>query len=401
MSAYELWLANDRGQRIDLLNPHEFEFSKVLGGFGYASVTLPYDKDLFNATGKDYQIHIYRAPEGGRLQLYDVYLIRNKSATDAHDHSLEMKFQGPSVAELLARRIVAFAADSVQALKTTTAADNMMKEIIRENMTLHATDARNLVDFGFIVEPDTTQGPSITKAFAWKNILTTIQQISQSSATEGTPVYFDINVSIPDAVVGTPTFEFRTYINYPGRDLRAGTSGGVVFSKQFGNVSFVHYEEDYSGEYNYIYAGGQGSGGSRAVEEVEDSDRINESIFGRRELFVNASAASTTAGIIGLANERLNDKRPRTMLRADLLDTDDTRFQTDWDMGDYVTVRAFGRQFDELIRSVSVRVNRTGHEQLSARFEHGALMGETVERIYTEYKEMAKRVDALEAEDKV
>lgn len=399
MATYEVWLCNDRGERLTLLDPFEFEYSRVVGGYGYVSVTLPYDDILFNLAKVDFQIHIYRAPDGGKLSLYNAYFLRNKSATDFSNHVTEMRFSGPDLREILARRIVAYAADEAEALKADNA-DDMMKAMVRENLGSSAASARDYSNNGFSVAPDTTSGPSITKAFAWKNVLTSLQQIHQTSVTAGTPTFFDIEIAIPNPFLGTPTLRFQTYTDYPGRDLRTLSTGGFGFSKEFGNLSFVHYEEDYYGEANYIYAGGQGTGALRDVQEASDSDRIGASIWNRRELFANASGASTSAGVTGAANERLNEKRPKKMLRADLLDTDDTKFQRDWDCGDYVTVKAFGRQFDEIIRVVSVKVARNGSEDISARFEAGTLMGDVVERIYTETKELAARVEALEAEDK-
>lgn len=399
MATYEVWLCNDRGERLTLLDPFEFDYSRVVGGYGYASVTLPFDETLFNLVKRDFQLHIYRAPTGGKLSLYNAYFIRNKAATDFQTHEQEMRFRGPDLREILARRIVAYAADEAEALKADQG-DDMMKAMVRENLGSSAASARDYSANGFSVAPDVTVGPSITKAFAWKNVLTSLQQIHQTTVTAGSPVFFDIEIAIPDPSIGTPTLVFQTYADYPGRDLRTISTGGFGFSKELGNLSFVHYEEDYSSEANYIYAGGQGSGTLRDVQEASDSDRIGASIWNRRELFANASGASTSAGVTGVANERLNEKRPRLMLRADLLDTDDTQFQRDWDCGDYVTVKAFGRQFDEIIRVVSVKVSRTGSEDVSARFEAGALMGDVVERIYTEAKELAARVEALEAEDK-
>lgn len=400
MATYEVWLANDRGERLDLLSPISFEYSKVVGAPGYASVKLPYDETLFNAVKVDYQIHLYRAPDNGALTLYNIYFIRNKAATDFISNEVEMVFRGNDTLELLDRRIIAHETDSSEALKTDNA-DDMMKAIVNENMGSGAAAARDLSGNNFSIESDASLGPSITKAFAWKKVLATLQQVQQTTASEGTEVFFGIRLSMPDSVVGTPFLEFFTRTGQLGRDLRFQTGEFLGFNKEMGNLSFAHYEEDHTGEANYIYAGGQGSGALRNVQEVSDSARISASIWNRRELFANASGASTSAGVTGAGNERLNEKRPRKMLHATLLDTDETKFQRDWDAGDRVSVRAFNRTFDEIIRVVEVKVSETGAEQLTARFEAGSLMGRPVERIISNYLELQKRVESLETEDKV
>ncbi len=399
MAVYEIWLANDRGERIELLDPFEFEFSRVLNGYGFGKFVVAFDEVLFNLVGVDYQVHVYRAWDGGQLSLYNAYLIRNKAATDFATHEQEMTFRGPDIRELLARRIVAFAADSSQALKTDNA-DDMMKAIVDENLGASAAAARDISGDGLSIQADSATGASITKAFAWKNVLTTLQQIADTSAIAGTPIYFDFALSVSDPVTGALAFEFQTFGDFADRDIRSSTIPGVAFSKEFGNLAMVHYEEDYVTEANYIYAGGQGTGAQREVVEVSDSDRINASIFNRRELFANASGASTTAGITGIANERLNDKRPRKIAHAELLDTDDTTFVKDWDVGSLVTVRAFGQSFDELIKAVSVQLGRNGAEQINARFEHGSFIGNAQERIISMLGDYGKRLGALETEDK-
>lgn len=402
MATYLVWLTNDRGDWIQLLDPIEFEYSKVVGAPGFISCTVAYDEELFNTVQVDYQLHIYRAYEGGASTLYNLYFIRNKSVTDFATNETFMVFRGTDVMELLNRRIVAYAADTAQALKTDNA-DDMMKEIVSQNLGSGASSDRDLTNNNFTIEADVSAGPSITKAFAWKNVLSTLQQIQQTTASEGTETFFGIRINIPDSVQGTPHLEFFTKTGQLGDDLRYQTGEFLGFSKELGNLSFAHYEEDHTGEANYVYAGGQGSGASRTIQEVSDDDRINASIWNRRELFANASGASTAAGVTGAGNERLNEKRPRKMLHADLLDTDETKFQRDWDAGDYVSVRAFNRTFDEIIRVVSVKVEQNGAEKISARFEAGSLLGrgKVVEKLYSEHNELAKRVEALETEDKV
>ena len=401
MARYQLWLTDDRGNQLELLDPTEFEFSRVIGGYGYITCKHPFDYSLFNAVQRDYQIRVFRAPRGGKLELYNAYFVRGKGASDFENNTKEMVFRGPDVREILHRRIIAYAVDSSQALKTTTEADDMMKAVVRENLGSSATTGRDITGLNFSVEANQKLGPQITMAFAWKNLLTTLQKIQQSSAISGDETYFDIDVSVDESQNGALSLRFVTQLGYIGRDLRQSSGDHIGFSKELGNLSEVHYEEDYMGEANYIYAGGQGSAASRTIVEVSDDDRINSSIYNRRELFANASGASTTAGVTGIANSRLNDKRPRSKLHATILDTPETPFQKLWDAGDYVSVKAFGRTFDEVIKTVTVKVDANGLERINGRFESGALMGSVVEKFYTEHKDLAARVEALETEDKV
>jgi len=361
---YELWLTNDRGGRIDLLDEAEsFSWNKVINDIGHCQVRLHGTYDLTQLQ-RDYRIEIWRSPsDTAKLKLENIFFIRRINPETTADGLDRITVFGVDPTELLKRRIVAYAAGSAQANKTDFI-DDMMKDIVRENLGATAAAARDYTANGFTVQPDAGLGPNITKAFSRRNVLTILQDLSDAARVAGNEVYFMV------VATSVTTFEFRTFINQPGQDRRHGTSvTPMLFGLDYGNLENPSLDEDYEEEVNFVYGGGQGEAAGRNIQTAQDNVRINQSTWNRREAFRDSRHEATNAGVLSEAQARLNEGRPRRKFQANLLSVENYRYGLDWNFGDRITTEYFKRQYDSLIRAVEISVDQDRKEIVRGRVE--------------------------------
>jgi hypothetical protein len=129
---------------------------------------------------------------------------------------------GPDLNDLLQRRIVAYRSASAEAQKNQEA-DDMMKAFVDENF-VNATDAARNLDaaLGFEIAGDQGGGPVIDYSAKFGQVLGVLQRISDTSAEEGTRVYFNV---VPVLRNGRIVPRFETRVGQWGRvlDLKFGS----------------------------------------------------------------------------------------------------------------------------------------------------------------------------------
>lgn len=357
MSTFEVWLAADTGDRLqslDLIGP--FSYTLALNNVGRFRLTLPanFPKDLL---AYDRRVIFWRKPPGGQLTLDFIGFIRY-TRTEAPRGFIRRVVEGVDGNDLLRRRIVAYYAGSSQAGKTAVA-DNFMKQIVRDNggKVGDTPTARLYGANYFSVKDNVGLGPDIAKAYAWRNVLDVLRDLSDAARTAGTEVYFGV---VP---VTESAFQFQTQIGQWGRDRTADSGNPLVFGLEYGNLANPQLVEDAREEVTYAYGLGDGEEDLRDVQESEDTARSGRSLFGRSEAAINAQG-NTSAGVLDAADGRVNKGRPVSYFVADLLSVPGCLYGVDWNFGDMVTVSFDGRQFDALIRSVTVSVDENGAETI-------------------------------------
>lgn len=365
---YEIWLTTDAGVRLKQLSTAlGLSASKADGKISWFFLNLPISFDL-NLINRDRLVQIWRAPEGGRLGLWQVYFLRKWTYAN-QDGRETILIEGPDTKDLLRRRIVAAYASSAQASKTDYA-DDMMKEVVTQAIAdgvAPTPTAGTRVWSNLSIAADVSAGPSITKSFPFDYLMTpagsgVIPLLQKTAKENGTEVFFDI---VPNAVgTNSISFMFQTYIGQPGQDV----SNQVVFDLSRGNLKNPSLTYDWSEEENYIYGAGQGERSGRNVQQVYDSDRYNASIWNRCEGFADARNESTDAGVQSAANSKLNEGRGKIRFVADLVDTEGTRFGRDWDFGYLVKTRYKNIEFNSIIRSVTLAIDKNG-EKIAAKAE--------------------------------
>ncbi len=366
-------LTTSDGQHITEINAIEsVQYSRFVNNPGWFMLILDpsFDPTFIDV---DNLIEFWRQPEGAEDRLEMVGFLRYWDWFETAPKAERLRLGGPDQMDLLDRRVVAYRSTTSQSTKTDEA-DDMIKEIVRENLGADAalTEANRPRAFDpdhFTVAGNTSLAPSVTRSFAWRNVLDVLQEIADVSRFSGTPLFFDL---IPSTGA---TFEFRTYIDIRGIDRTLAGVASIVFSREYGNLSNPFLREDWREEWNYIWGGGQGQGTARTIDPEKDLNRIFRSVWGKREVFQDAREESTIQGVANRARERLEESRPVMTFRGDLLDTARARYGIDWDFGDRVLARYRGREFEGDIKSVSVSIDSDGLETVRAQIEVDVLPG--------------------------
>ncbi len=416
MADYALWWANDRGDRLRPITDYlSFTYTKSMHSIGSFALTIPYEKSptLANTPGqiltsqaaglfpfgRDYQLQIYRKPFGSTGYDLDFFgLARAREIVTDGNGNTTLTIYGYDPMYLLAGRIVAYYTQSAQATMTDNAGD-ILKAVVTDNSSDDtdygggdASPTRVLTDL--TVAANLGDGTSITKSFAWDNVLDALEEIHNASAAAGTAAYFAIQTTVGSDY--RPDFLFYTATGQPGADR----TDGPEFSFENGSLAHARYMEDYSNEITVAYATGQGTESTRQISKKTSSDnRHLLSRYNVREGVAYASNEKTSAGVDAAAYNLLNDNRPSELFEATLQDSARMRYQADWQQGDKVPVNFAGRQFDGIVRAVTVAINPSG-EQIKARFEHGAFIGNPTERMVKRLKKLEKEYRKLmKAED--
>lgn len=370
--AYEIWLTDDYGLRLALLDyTLPFSATRDTGAIARCTVNVPasFDENLIQL---DYGIQIWRQPLGGTMSLWRPYFLRKWRFDTTAAGEEVITLTGVDCNDLLRRRIVAAYAGSAQADKTDFA-DDMMKEVVTESLAdgvAPTPTAGTRVWSDLSVQVDSSDGPTITKAFSFDKLLFpsgggVLPSLAKASRIAGTEVFFDVQ---PDTVGSDSiNYEFRTFTGQIGQDV---TGKGVLFSQEKGNLSQPFLEFDYTDEENYIYAGGQDTGADRDVQQVYDATRYNESQWNRCEGFQDARNQTAANGVREAGRAALQEGEPRIRFGGIPLDTRSSRFGIDWDFGYKVRTKYKGREFDSIVRTVTIGKDATGREFVQARLEY-------------------------------
>lgn len=371
MANYEIKIYTDRGVPLGNLTGRvtQFQYTKIVNGVGYWSLTAPANEFPDNERYLDYQYHFWR--NGKR----DFIGLRRDVIKQTRGGNTTITLEGFDANDLLRRKVVNTDVGSATSSKTDYL-DDTMKAVVTDHLATGAT-SRNITNlFNFTVAPDLSQAPSAPRSFAYENVLEVLQALAACSAGQSAdpvPLFFGI-VDAGDDANGKPKFQFRTWINQPGvnRTSTGLTTGAqaCVFSLENGNLDNVTYQLHHSDDYNYVYAGGTGFETDNTVQTAFDQSRIDDSALNRKELFISA-AHEEEASVAQVAYEELNARRPTRTLRATLLDTEDTPYQFAWNHGDKVTVKYGDRSFDEIIYTTTISVDAYGKETITGQFDYG------------------------------
>jgi len=374
VASYEIWLTSDAGARLAQLdNITGLTASRLVDGLGWLDMGVPasFDDSLL---ARDRQIQVWRQPTGGKLGLWRVYFLRRWRFRTEGARQI-VRLEGPDTNDLLRRRIVAAFAGSAQASQTDFA-DDMMKAVVTQAIAdgvAPTPTAGTRVWSNLSIAADVSAGPTITKSFPFEYLLTTssngvLPQLARASREAGTEVFFDI---VPNVVSSNSiTFQFQTSTGQPGQDV----SASVIFDQQNGNLKEPELDEDYSEEENYIYAGGQGEGADRNIQQVSDSTRYGASIWNRCEGFADARNQTTDNGVREAGRAKLEEGRGRIRFSGQPVDTEGTRFGVHWDFGYQVQARYRNRQFNCIIRAVTILLDESGRETIQARLDFESLI---------------------------
>ena len=279
-----------------------------------------------------------------RVALGSDFLLRSwRQGYAANEEFIELA--GNGVVQILARRIVAYAAGSAEAEKAAAAASNIMRALVRENLGSGAAGDRDLSAW-LQVEADDGIGASVAKSVAWRPLDGALADVAEASALAGTLLYWHIAWN-----AGAGKYEFQVKQGQPGSDKTAS----VELDSAAGDVQNAVLLRDYAEQLTHVYVGGQGIGAARTVVEVDAPERLGTSPFGRAEGFTDRRQYTSSAGMADEGRAELWDRRAR-MLFAGTVNPGAWEYLRYWDFGDRVRVLHAGQALTCMINSVRIRL---------------------------------------------
>ena len=361
-SEYLVNLTDDNGNIVDSLQDFiTLDLSRKVNEITSMELVLP-DTVNFEDLVPDNRIEISRSVDGGVFEFLTdtVWVIRSRSKRLFGSERTFAVECVPAI-ELLQRRIVDFATGTSQSSKTKNA-DSMMVEIVSENFGATATGTGRDISSVFVTISAANTAPQISKDFAWRNVLSVLREISETSSRLGTDLFYDVTYNKVLKVM-----EFRTYLGQRGTD-RGSSSGTnkLTLSGELNTLTNINLEYDYFDEINYVRALGQGEESNRLTSTNQDNTRINFSTYNRREFARDIRNVSDTTILSNEAESRVYDGRPRVRFEAIIQDTLATKFQRDWDFGDKVVASFDDISFDAWINSLRINI-AAGRETVSGR----------------------------------
>lgn len=375
---YQLVVFKPNGAKLAELTGlnHAYESlaaSRSVNAVGALSLSLPLIRGALGYNFLDYppdtRLAVYRKPDGGPWRLLGdtIWFVRKADLTFAEDGTEQILITAYDANHIITRRIVAYDAGSSQADKTAEA-DAMIKAIMRENFGSLATDTDRDISAYLAIDADLPAGttPSISKAFSRRPVLGTIQEIAQAAfVADGTYIAFDIVASNPEQLA------FRTFIGQRGRDRRWPNYWKILAPNQ-GNLANSQRSDDYTTEATFVYAGGQGEGTSRLIATASDPVRINQSPFGRIEVWKDARNTETATALQDEADAFLRERRPRQTFAAKVVDGFGATFGLDYQFGDYISADVGGTLLECRLDAFKISISDAGESvDINLRAETG------------------------------
>lgn len=266
-----------------------------------------------------------------------------------------MVLGGMSLEQLIARRIIDPDDDSNLPnggyVTKAGPVDDILRSLLREQLADLASTVRQMS--GVTIADVLSVGDLRGFRKRYDELNAVVLELLRSSNIDVEVVRTEYqNIEIRFAPRGTD----RSYTtNFPGRF--------TAFSPERGNLANPSYIEDWSESRSFVYVGGKGEGANRQILQQGNPTAINESPYGRRELFVDSRDGVTGTDLLTTANAELNEKAPSTEFDFDIVgDRGGSVYRTDFFLGDVVTVYWKARQNDVRINGIEFSVTSKGEE---------------------------------------
>ena len=358
---YELVWYTHEGVRKGVIQAfNSLEYIKTQNAIGSLVVNLPRGLLQYDQFSVGDIFEVWRE-KGGVLELQNetAYFLQDWEFWADSEGAEYIRLTAFDANWLLDTAIVWAYAGSAAASKTDSP-DDMLKAIVSEQLGAASGVATRTK---LTCAPDLgAGGASITKDFAYRNVLTVLQEICEA-AQEKNDIWlgFDVVRTAPGA------FEFRTYTGQRGVNHSRTSGDPRLVGKQYGNLSKPTFGTYRADERNFVVVGGQGEDLARTLVYRSNSERIHASKWNRREYFKDSRNEETTAALEADGDAALEEFKPRQVLTGTMLDTPGMQFGIHYQFGDVLSAEAFGYHVDCHVTAVRVRVDQDGGEQIDVK----------------------------------
>lgn len=338
---------------------NSLEYVKTQNAIGSLVMNIPRGLMRYDQFAVGDIFEVWRE-KGGVLELQNetAYFLQDWEFWADGDGAEYIQLKANDANWLLDTAIVWAYAGSAAASKTDYP-DDMMKAIVEEQLGATSAIASRTK---LTCAPDLSAGgASITKSFAYRNVLNVVTDIAEQAAEAGVNLYFDVVRTAPG------TFEFRTYAGQRGQDHGRSSGDPRLVGKQYGNLSQASFGEYHADERNIVLVAGQGEEAARTLVTRTNTSRMNASKWNRREYFKDSRDEETTAALESDGDAALEEFAPKQVLTGTLHDTPGMQYGIHYQFGDILSAEAFGYFVDCHVRSVRVKVDQDNGEQIDIR----------------------------------
>jgi hypothetical protein len=360
---YNVKVRNRSGIRqYEITDFLSLNYSKVVNDVGLLNVELSGSHAAIAALEKDGQIEVWREDTANGIDAYcdffGLYRARDRRTPRENKNGI-FTLKAVSQLHFLKRAILAFpAGTNLKNDFTSDPAETVMKNMVRYNATSDATTGNGRtrtvgtwathVTYG----ADTAAGSDITKAFAHRNLLEALQEVSVLGGLD-----FDL------VKTGAQAWEFRTYALL-GDDL----TDDVKFSVEWDNLEEPSLIGNDIDEATVAIVGGEGIAGARDFDVFTGPNYVAG--YNDIEVFVNAAQQGATS-LEAAGNARLNELRARDDFRFGVLQNGPFRYGRDYciegGMGDLVSVLYYEATAVKKIRGAHISVTPTSGSEKNER----------------------------------
>ncbi|OJW05801.1 MAG: hypothetical protein BGO39_05075 [Chloroflexi bacterium 54-19] len=354
-------LYTEAGQFIDVVDGWDkLDATIKINDVGDFTIDVPYK--FWKYLGRDSRFEILRSVDGGPLVNFGkTHWFARKFVRTSVGNPITVS--GPNAMILIKRLIVAYPANSTQALVSATPTDDAIKGLFDNNLVYNGVPTPPRGYKLVARQPLYGQGPNIDKGFSWREVLATAQDMAQDAQGAGFYVTFDV-------LFINGVFELRTYVGCRGVDRREGFNlNPLILSEEAETLTNVQVTDDYTDEATVIYAGGPGEEALRQIGFAYDQERINASSFNYIEKFIEATNLTTLAALNAEAARELVNSRPKHLLNADMVDGPGNRLDVNYGLGDFATARYDTDSFSVEVNAVNLTLDQEKGEQITTRLE--------------------------------
>lgn len=367
---YQIWLKDTTGARVALIDDfRRLDYTHRVDAPGSCTLTINGNDDRVDLFVPDAQVEVWRSDAVNGIPLYlewEGLHITERRETE-RDGRMAFTSYATGYLDLLARRDVAWAADSDGAHKDVANASTALYEYVYENAGAGATVAAGRraagVTAGLAMTGDPLVGAAWEGERSQKNLLDVLQGIAEDAGID-----FDV------LGTGAATFAFYLYNGQRGEDrtntsidkttgLNSAGNAPIIFALNLGNMATPLYALSRDGTANRIYVLGQGHDATRTVEVRNDTTDQIVSPWNLREASRNATMEATTDGLKAVGDGELARMAPRESFSFQVLQVPSTLYGKHYTWGDRVTGRY--QDIERSKRITGVRVSVRGGSGLT------------------------------------
>jgi hypothetical protein len=257
-----------------------------------------------------------------------------------------IRAKGYEAKYILSRRIVIPPSGSDR-YQYTDDVETIMKNVVSSQIVSATDTDRN--DALITVSASAGIGPTIQISSRYKNLLEELQGLSLSTGCG----YF------MEFVPATKKLNFDISL---GVDRTSGQTSNarVIFSSAYDTIKEATLTESEISYKNLAYIGGQGEGKDRNVRTVFNGTEPTG--LNRREYFIDARDLSSNTDLDARAADSLEANSFSMFIDASALEYGQFKYETDYNLGDIVTIQELGTSQDVRITSVSESWSSGGYD---------------------------------------